>query len=718
MLRMRIRIILSCYVFFQLQLLAIAIAQDRYLLVISSQIKRISEDNSTFKTDENIFGKWFKIASRDSLYYKCSHPTFGNTKFLIHPINKDYLITPFHSHYIYASSIPDSRICQKVVFIKQPRLTNVNEESNFKPPYFDNYKLEGKPLGFVDITQFSFAYCFARTNDAILVGTSNRINIELSDEIIMGWVDKKNLAMWNNRIAIEFNKNNFHERKNCELGKIFISERGLIQNIPNLLFVEEENTDSSMPFYANRFPVINVSNNGERIKVVATKKIIDKTKKEKYEKELKKLHALQNHKKIQIAIVIDISIDCKNICKTIKDSIELFFRQYPKYLPQDFVAELALVVFQGYKDDKLGVEIKSPFTNKQEPIVEAIKKDNLMINKNFILNSSIFSNDPIYPISFAVYFLNWYSNKLGEKYLLFVINGKSLKDNKLNNENDNNVLGTLLKEKSISLYVLKLNSHLASSKKNLIFDKKIKNILSANDNFGNLKQVNHNSSKQLIIFDELKEILQQHKTKIERFQEIVNNSHCPRQISTRCGYISKFNKCKQKQIVEKVLMTKKDIESLRVQMQILSDAVRYYDPQSPEEFDFVVYKVVKTLTGDKLQRYENIKEFILKKIGVPINTPFLDKSLDELKYDVSWQKKRNEFRKYLEEKLIYLEQVTRESKIKNKGWDDGEKTFRWNDTETPIPYFFSLEQPLPKRGKEEVDDYQKRYAWVPLEYLP
>ena len=88
----RILVLLFCFTFLYLQINGAAIASDEYLYVISSTIKILSEDNSTFKTDKNFFGEFFKIESRNSLYYKCSHSAFGNCKFLIQQYNIDGIL--------------------------------------------------------------------------------------------------------------------------------------------------------------------------------------------------------------------------------------------------------------------------------------------------------------------------------------------------------------------------------------------------------------------------------------------------------------------------------------------------------------------------------------------------------------------------------------------------------------------------------------------------
>jgi hypothetical protein len=702
----RIFVLLFCFTFIYLQISRTAIASDQYLYVISSKIKIFSKDNSTLKTDKNLFGEFFQIESRDSLYYKCSHKAFGNCKFLIQQYNIDYLKNSFGSNCIYASKVSDTNIFQKIVFIIPPQ-PSMNTEKNNKLLFFDNPILSGNPIGEVDILQWPFAYCFAKTDQAILIGKANRIS-KSSGSVMIGWVDKKNIVMWNNRLGIEFNKNNYHERKKCGIGKIYYSQKGLLQNNSNNIFTKEKDTDSYLPHYANRFPVLHVSNNGEMIKTVATQEYIDDMKKSKNESGL--IKKLIDHKKVQIAIVIDSSIVTLDSYKNLILSINQFFQQYPKILSKDFTPELALIEFHKPNSDQLVVELKCHFTDKQTSIIDAMKKKPK--------HHSVFTNNPIKPINFALDTLKWHSNKLGEKFLLFVIGGNSLRESNQNNKNTNSILlGTLLKEKAISLNVLKLNSHLVSSKKSSIFDSQINEILSANDNFGNYNQMYYNRSKQLVIFESLKQILNQYVFIREHLQRITEHHWFTPHVISSTGYVNKYNQCKQKQIIVKVLMQKKEIEALKVNLQTLSDSIIYFDPyESPNEFDNVIYRIVKALTGDRIREGESISSFISKKNALPFKTEFLNKSLTELKNELNTKEKRLQIRRYIEEKLVKLEEVTREQVIDIGNWDDEDKTFHWNATNKYIPYFFSLEHPYSLQ--DQINNIHKRFAWVPLEYLP
>ncbi|ETR66960.1 MAG: hypothetical protein OMM_12131 [Candidatus Magnetoglobus multicellularis str. Araruama] len=73
--------------------------------------------------EQIFFGKFFKIESRDSLYYSCSNPSYENIRFPLEQNNIDYLTNRFDSSFIYASKVPGSNISQKIIFI-MPRHSN------------------------------------------------------------------------------------------------------------------------------------------------------------------------------------------------------------------------------------------------------------------------------------------------------------------------------------------------------------------------------------------------------------------------------------------------------------------------------------------------------------------------------------------------------------------------------------------------------------------
>ena len=86
------------------------------------------------------------------------------------------------------------------------------------------------------------------------------------------------------------------------------------------------------------------------------------------------------------------------------------------------------------------------------------------------------------------------------------------------------------------------------------------------------------------------------------------------------------------------------------------------------------------------------------------------------------KKKRKKFRRYLEERLIYLDEVIKEYRLEfdpKKDWDESIQTFNCIERrDISLPYFFSLEQPIDERNGNLLPAGRRSYAWVPLKYFP
>ena len=735
-------------------------AEENFIVVTSSSLQLFTDTvhgAPEVRHKNRIFGNSFYIKGHEGNYLKISHPEAGLVYISRDKEKTEFIVSPLNTNYIFAKRQEDSKITKKALIVNKLR-QHMSLKTDIA--YYDNPQLQNSPLGRISI--FEVRFIFAEVNNAILVARTDRILKDNSDSVLVGWIDRQHVVKWNNRIGIEFDKSNYYTRKNCELGKAFFSERHLLnEKRKNLLKLNEDDTEYKMPHYANRYPMIEKKKNGDYYKVAFIGNAYGKKGKiynaNYVATQVNKIMQILQNNEIQIALLIDATKGMRHHIENVKKAISSFFNQYIEN--KKMLSQIAVAVYRDYPDGERIYEVKSDFTKNKNQLLRALNSIDVYSNQSDRF-AGMYPEALFYGINQTLSSLNWKSLSQGEKFILLLGDhgnheqyDQYPQDRQFTSEN----IGQKLKSMGITLHAIQVNITSNKKKYNKAFKKQIETIITNNQGFGKLKQIYENTSGAILsgLHNSIKDfrLIQESLTDIRNSgsnkmnppqqqniyvntdqglgrmyrsvfdQKILDRYNIDKdvfdatQVCQVC-FVKAKNKCDQKQISEKVLMTKTDVEALKVQMQTLSDALRYYDPQSPEEFDFVVYKVVKTLTGDKLKPNENIMQFILKKFGVPINTPFLDKSLDELKDEVKTQRKRNEFRKYLEKKLIFLEQVTKQSIIKEKGWDSEEQTFRWNNTETPIPYFFSLEQPLPKRGKEDVDDNQKRYAWVPLEYLP
>jgi hypothetical protein len=741
-------------------------ANDRFIVVISSSLqfyKNAIPGSPIFRLTNRVFGNSFEFKGSEGNYSKISHPQEG--LLFINNDHKDtkFIISPFRSTYIYAKTQESSKITKKALVVKKFK-QNMSSETDIE--YYDNPQLQNEPLGKISI--FEVRFIFAEVDNAILVARTDRIVKSNSDAVIVGWIDREHVVKWDNRIGVEFNKSNFSIRKKCELGKAFLSERHLLSKKQknDLDKLNEDDTEYQLPHYANRYPVIEKRNNGDYYKIAFIGNAYGEKGKiynaNYVSTEVNKIMQIIQNNEIQIALLIDATKGMRNHIDNVKEAIRSFFNQYIKN--NEIRSQIAVAVYRDYPDGKKIYELKSKFTKDRNQLLNALNSIKVYSNQ-LDWGAGTYPEALFYGINQTLERLNWKDVSEGEKFILLLGdhgNHEQYDQYPQDRQFSSEKIGQQLKRKGITLHAIQVN--ITTDKKNQKykcnqdFKKQVENIILNNQGFGKLKKIYDNTSDAILsgIHNSIKDFQYIH----ERLIDIRNAGHSKMNsaqqqqvyIKTDSGlgrmyrsvfdqkildrynidknvfdatqvcqicFIKSKNSCEQEQIAKKVLMTKKDLEALKVQMQTLSDAIKYYEAESEEEFDLVIYRVVKSLTGDKIKKNENITDFILKKIGIPIRTKFLNKSLEELKDEVMQSGvQRKDFRRYLEEQLILLEQVTRESILKQEGWDEADQTYIWNDTQTPILYFFSLEQPLPKRGKEKVNDNQKRYAWVPLKYLP
>ena len=734
-------------------------ANDRFIVVISSSLqfyKEPSPASSIFHHTNRIFGKSYEFKGSEGNYSKISHPQAGYLYLNNDQKDKKFIISPFRSSYIYAIVQENSKITKKALIVNTFKQ---NMSLNTDIDYYDNPQLQKEPLGKISI--FEVRFIFAEVDNAILVARTDRIVNTNSNAVLVGWIAREHVVKWDNRIGIEFDKSNFSARKQCELGKAFFSERHLLLNNQrnNLEKLNEDDTEYQMPYYANRYPVIEKRNNGDFYKIAFIGNAYGKKGKVYKANDVstevyKIMQILQNHE-IQIALLIDATKGMVNHIDNVKEAIMSFFKEYSK----NKLSQIAIAVYRDYPDGERKYELKSNFTKDINQLLRALNSIEVYSNQSDC-GAGTYPEALFYGINETLERLDWKDVSEGEKFILLLGdhgNHEQYDQYPEDRQFSSEKIGQKLKRMGITLHAIQVN--ITSDKKlyNVAFKNQVENIVSNNQGFGKLKQIYDNTSDAILtgLHNSIKDFQYIHERLTDIRNVGFNKMHSGHQqqvyVNTDSGlgqmyrsvfdqkildrynidknvfdatqvcqvcFVNSKNSCKQKQIVEKVLMTKKDLESLKVQMQTLSDALKFYDPNSPDEFDFVIFRVVKMLTGDKIKPNENITDFILKKVGIPINTKFLNRSLLELKDEVRHIGNRIKFRKYLEGRLVFLEQVTKESILKMKEWDSSDQTYGWIDTHKPILYFFSLEQPLPMRGKVKVDGDKKRYAWVPLEYLP
>ncbi len=731
---------------------------EDYVTITTASPKLYTHDSTgspPVRTDENLFGKSFEIMNESGQFYQIQI-TGGDSAF-IEKKRFQFLKNLRNSGYIMARRMPDSKLIKKALIVNRPQSGNIESDIG----YYDNPGLSGRPRGKISI--FEVRFIFAESKKAMLVGRTDRMLRDNSESVLTGWIDKNHVISWNTLIGVEFGKDNYRDRAGCEIGKIFSSERKLARKAPPMF--TEGKTPEPMPYYANRFPTLKKLDNGARYKIAYIGNAFGEGGKvysaTEVDAEKNKVMKVIQNENVQIAILIDGTKGMENHIAAVKTALKNFLGEYQGR--DGMTANIAIAVYRDYPVGDRVFEKMTGFTKDLNTLRKAVNNVRIITSHGDDSGPGKYPEAVFLGISRTMNELRWKSRKKGEKYILLIGDhgnheqyDQYPQDRKFSAEG----IGQTLRKKAITLYALQVNITEKWQKYNRMFQRQVRVIKQNNQGRGRLNKVPSRSASAiseslgdlvkdfLIIREELKEIRSsggiRRKTvprtaksadsaggMTDMYKGVFSQKMLERyginpdvfravQICD-IGYVNEKNRCGHKQLYEKVLIKKNDIEALKVQMQQLSDAIRFYDPSTEEEFVKTVIKVVKALTRDKIGPDENIAEFIHKKIGIPVHSPFLRKSLNDLQDDIRNPSRRKLYRKYLQERIVFLEQVTKERVLSFKlpeDWDPEDQVINYRDTGKPILYFFSLEQPLPKRGKVQLRASQKQYAWIPHEYLP
>jgi len=732
-----------------------------FCVLINTNLKvrddKSEEAKETIRFNNNDFGKSYRIVDQKNDYIKIIINEKKNHSGWIRKdtIGSSILKTEPYNNYIMAEK--SGSLTTKALIVNKFQQKN----QKTKIAIYSNPELSGKPSGNLSI--FEIRYIFAETSSSILLGNTDTINEFNSDINLTGWIDKRNIIKWNNRIGVEFNKDNFNDRKS-DLGKIFSSDielKSYMKGINCKSKVEflsiEENTEKSIPYYANRFPVItnenannfyNEQNNGfYNIAFIGGCDSFNN-----------RLNETLNDNTLQVAILIDATNNMSNHVKNIKKAIKSFFKdQFVQNEKQNINIEIAIAVYRDYPDNENIFEIKTNFTSNIDDLNKAIDSITTICNPND-KGPGTFPEALFYGLSHTIgednqkRKLRW-NNTKADKFIILIGdhgNHETYDQYPQDKKYTEQMICEKLNQKKIILYGIQVNiaarEMFKSDKKyeymksfNQSFEKQINKIIDT-ISFGTFKKVETNSKKIILnallnVLNErllIDDILYKHRGSlgIDGYRNPYNQKVLEKyginpdiyKINQTCaeGFVAIKNKNGLRQLKEKVLFDKDELETIKFNMNDLASQLYYYDPTQNkiEGFNKIIKNFVRSLTGDEPEPGESIALFIEKAMGIPIRSPWLNMSITELATAMhNSYKNRKEFNKYLKEKTLNLEQVMNETKYKNIKWLYDEGSFDYEESKEYVPYFFCKDQPIPERRKGAKSS-RKKSVWLPIEFLP
>lgn len=621
------------------------------------------------------------------------------------------------------------KLTRKALIINKPTKDSLLVEV----PFYDNPNLSGKAIGKISI--FEVRFIFAKTSKSVLLGKEDRFNLNNSKAVLVGWISSEFVEEWNNRIGIEFLSKNSNKRKKCEVVKIYHTERNAKKRIKEIF--KEGVNDSTLPYYAHRFPVLEKKYAGAIYKIAYignAKGGGGSFKKSDIDNATHKIDLLLSSSNVEIMILIDATSGMRKHIENVKKAVIRFLKEKKK-------TRVAIAVYRDYPDKEKVFELMTNFTKDMDELETAISKITVESNKAD-KGIGTYPEALFKGINTAAFDSSVSWNNDGLKYMVVIGdhgNHEDYSQYPQDKEFSSFSIAKSLKAKKISLFSVQVNLSKEKRQYNRMFEKQILAIVANNKPQGGFRKAKGNSTST--IFEALVDVFMSNQKAKKFLVEVRNNSQMSdiykgeyaselllrlgidpeifkSQQLTSIGYIPNKNKCGESQVEPYVLIKKNSLEELKVNLAALVDEIRYYDREEEDKFKRVVYNSVMNITGDRISPDETISEFIEKRTGVPIQTSFLKLSVTQLLDRMIDEKTREVFIKELEPKLIKLEAFTKEREALINSWDNVEQTFPHQFSDVKQNHFFSLSQPLEDRGKIKVKSYKKRHAWVPMNLLP
>lgn len=661
-------------------------------------------------------------------------------------------------------AINNSQLTRKVIVV------NKLEAERFPQslPLYSNSRLTGEPIGRTTIFELRYLFNENKSAKSVLIGKADRFSNKHSVKVLSGWIATKHIEEWNNRIGVEFNKTNFSNRNR---GVIFEMNKRKSTRKPMVMY-EEEDDANAMPYYVNRFPVLSKKEiegtdnvhykvayiggaQGDSGKIYSQEEIAQA--KEKVSK-------VAMNTNLQIAILIDSTLGMQSHMPSVKEALNQFLLKVKENDKNNINIDIALTTYRDWADGNGVYSIISDFTNDYTSIASRLNQIQASSSSNDN-GAGAFPEALFNGIIHTVNDLHW--SPASDHYLILIgDHGNHEETDQYPQEagiSKEDVLNTL-KSKHVALYAIQVNIN-NPDRSNVIasFRRQIKFIVGDNNAFGSMERIDGNSAygitnalnKAYESFYTTKlamsDVRQDRKTSTDLLKSSKNNISTGAKPETNLGtvykgrftqmvlerynidpkifnavqvcavgYTTKYDIDGNNQIIEKVLMTKLLVERLKLLVNDLASEIYSNSGEDDDLLRRAIINIVKALTGDKPSPDVSISEFIHKKVGLPIQTDFMQQSINDLIIMINDDETKMELVRYLRDKQLKLEEVVKEQEIIATDWDSESGTYQYREGKE-IAYFFSLEQPLLERIKKKGETAiasNKTHVWLPFEYLP
>jgi len=640
------------------------------------------------------------------------------------------------------SEILTSRICMRSLNEKNPAYLKVFIKNNWLDnidsiPYLDgpgsNYFVKG------NINIFKVFYAFKRSNNYVFIGRQPQWRVERSDITLKGWIKEKNCILWDNQVAVYFDKTTLLNRKPV---LIFKEKKDLVEylqtgNENNVVGREDPKITWELPPEMTRFPVI--MDDDEYVKIAWIGEVeknrdeISLSENKSFEyKSLEYKSLVHITKKIDLLFLIDATKSMEKYFKPVSDGIINFINTLDKKQQKRF--RFGFGVYRDLEDKDRAFQLISKFGDHN--VTTKIEQESY----NTSSTDKDYPEDVFEGIYKGVEQINW-----GEGHTKAVVTiGDHGNHIPAKTETDEKKVAKLLKKKHVAFYAINVPFHYSdpsfrprSEIFNIQFQKQMQTILSKNDFNGKIKNISSTNQNELmetsniisefledifvfstnisnslrefsgkdITINNLKDrygvrvtkylidLMRVYNLKSEEFKTF--NQICAE------GWVSKKTNIGINQLSAYCLIDKMSIDVLVGLLARIDNAIW----ESPKNISYLIKEACENATGDPILEHEELSEYLQRIFFIPykeISKVFKHK-LKDFQGKMEEADFRKKFMKHLNKKYRQLHFI-QENKIGDLEWDEKELT--WIETATEEKnWWFQASSGV-------------RYCWLPFEYLP
>lgn len=664
----------------------------------------------------------------------------------------DEVMATRETEFIQAES-KSTRLYNKALIVKADTQRSTDKVTPLHQNFYGTAALSGVPRG--NVTIFEVRYIYARASGAILLGKADSFNSRTSKDVLEGWIKEDYVREWDNRVGLEFNKENFSARKRaCGLGEIYFDQADLLRGGPKF---EEPDVEAPYDYYFMRYPLLKASavKNGlspavETYTLLHLGNIKTSGREFKPEDLFKASHAIEDFmrsKGAQMVVLIDATRGMERHMPNVKKALE-------ELLADDKNTRVAVAVYRDWPDDNggLGVfEVVADFNTPHQTLLARIEQITANSSPNDVdrpMPGCPSQHDGMYPEAMfqgihkalSEQKLKWGD---GERYVVLIgDHGNHECDQQYPQEKDYTINKTIdiLRRKRAQIFAVQVNVNDQSKKVYLdLFKTQVSRLISDNEGLGSQISAEDNSLNKIrsALASVVSSLVQQQQAidqflngyqsygglgeKVLRHLGVDPQLYSGQQL-TKPGFarVTQAN-CSHPQFKQMVLMERDTLERLKSAMMEVRDAMRDWRGEaSVNRFQSAVVRAVEALTGEKMSSDENnVAQFIEKRTGIPVQTQYLKASLSTLVDRARNPEEMSAFAKELDYKIFVLGAIGSERGVEiREGWSEaGGLNANW--TSERVRYFFDLTQRIQeRRNLDSTTDSRRRHAWIPLSAIP